>query len=348
MHPKITRVYMPKIKVIGAVASAVLAIVLSVKVIRFGALVAENSGLTPLTIVRLLFDQGAPLRQLDSRTNVVILGIAGGEHAGADLTDTMMVLSFRYKDESFALISLPRDIWSDTLKDKINSAYHYGEEKKKGGGLVLAKAIIEDVLGLPMHYGIVVDFSGFQEVIDLVGGITVNVPQAFTDPEFPVPGKEDDLCDGDPTFRCRYENLYFDAGMQVMSGEQALKYVRSRLAVGEEGSDFARGRRQQEVLVALKQKLVSFGTWSSIGRLSAIFRAFEDATESDMNIGELATVGKVFAQVKEEKIQRISLEDELYAPPILWYGRYVLLPLESFEAIGEFVKDHLEKNSSEE
>ena len=155
------------------------------------------------------------------------------------------------------MISVPRDIWSDSLKDKVNSAYHYGEEKKKGGGLTLSKAIVSDVVGLPIQYALVLDFSGFEKVINLVDGVEVNVPKSFTDPDYPIPGKENDECNNDPEYRCRYEALHFDAGVQVMDGARALKYVRSRHAEGDEGSDFARGKRQQEVILALKTKLMS-------------------------------------------------------------------------------------------
>ena len=84
----------------------------------------DATGLTPTTLFRLAFDTGVPLNSSNGRTNILILGIGGGVHAGADLTDTMMVFSVDANQKSIAMISLPRDIWSDTLKDKVNSAYH--------------------------------------------------------------------------------------------------------------------------------------------------------------------------------------------------------------------------------
>lgn len=289
---------------------------------------------------RMIRDTGilAPLKSQDGRTNVLLLGIGGGTHTGADLTDTMMVLSL---NRNLSLISLPRDIWSDTLKDKINSAYHYGEEKKKGGGLTLAKAVVEDVVGIPIHYSLVIDFSGFTNIIDLVGGVTVNVPHAFTDPQFPVEGKEDDDCNGDPKFACRYETLHFESGAQTMDGKRALQYVRSRQAEGQEGSDFARGQRQQEVLVALKEKLFKPNFWLSISRVRILFSAFEKATDTDMRLGEFFSVGKTIAGVSEDDVKRISLDEVLYAPPTIWYGRYVLLPKKDWESVHEFIKSKL-------
>ena len=110
------------------------------------------------TVAKLVFNGGAPLASSSDRTNILLLGIGGGNHEGSDLTDTMMVLSLDNKKKTSAFISVPRDIWSETLKDRVNSAYHYGEEKKKGGGLLLAKVTVEDIVGMPIHYAVVVDF----------------------------------------------------------------------------------------------------------------------------------------------------------------------------------------------
>lgn len=342
MESESRRVHHPKIAAVVLLFGVILlSLFVAAKGILFSGRFMQSTGITPTTLFKLVFDSGANLHPIEGRVNILLLGIPGGDHEGTDLTDTILVLSFHEKNHTLSMISLPRDIWSDTLKDKVNSAYHYGEMKKKGGGLVLSKAVVSDMVGLPMQYALVLDFSGFRKVIDLVGGIEVNVPKSFTDTEFPVPGKETDTCGGDTEFRCRYEPLHFDAGAQVMNGDLALKYVRSRHAEGEEGSDFARGRRQQEVLLALKTKLMSKEIYLHPGELEKLYAAFDEATDMDMNIGELLTVGKLFMNTPKERTQRISLEDKLYTPPSSWYGRYVLLPEESFEAIHMFVKSSL-------
>jgi anionic cell wall polymer biosynthesis LytR-Cps2A-Psr (LCP) family protein len=301
----------------------------------------QTTGISPSTIIKLAFDTGAELKTIEGRTNMVLLGVAGGEHDGADLTDTILVLSFKPEAQTLSMISLPRDLWSDTLKDKINSAYHYGEEKKKGGGLILSKAIISDMVGLPVEYGLVFDFSKFRDIINLVGGVSIDVPKEFTDKEFPIPGRENDTCNNDPTFACRYEALHFAAGMQMMDGDTALKYVRSRHAEGAEGSDFARSKRQQQVLLALKTKITSQEVMFNPTVVKKLYEAFDSATDTDLNIGELLTIGKLFVKTPQENISRVSLEDQLYNPPNSWYGRFVLLPKESFEALHAYVKQQL-------
>lgn len=303
----------------------------------------RTTGLTPALVARLLVDDGVTLKSSQDQTNILLLGIGGGTHEGADLTDTMMVVSLDSQDKSVTLLSIPRDIWSETLKDRINSAYHYGEEKKKGGGLLLAKVSVEDIVGIPIHYSFLLDFSGFKEIIDVLGGIDVNVSKAFTDHNFPIAGKEKDTCPGDPANRCVYETIHFDAGMQHMDGERALTYVRSRHAEGQEGSDFARGRRQQDVLVALKNAMVDPTKWFSSERVSQLRDIVNRATDSDMNLAELATVGKRVMSVQDGQIQKISFENLLYVPPSYMYGRYVLVPKEDWDTIHAFINESLQR-----
>ncbi len=311
------------------------------KGIVWASIFMRATGLTPQTTLSLVFGRGVDLAPIDGRVNILLLGIAGGTHDGADLTDTQLILSFYPENKALSMISVPRDIWSDTLKDRVNSAYHYGEVKRKGGGIVLSKAIISDMVGLPIQHTLVFNFLGFEKIIDLVGGITINVPVAFIDSEFPIVGKENDMCSGDETFACRYEPLTFQAGVQHMDGSRALQYVRSRHAVGEEGTDFARGKRQQEVLLAMKQRLTSKDVLMKPSLILSLYKAFDDASDTDMNIGQLMTVGKLFVGIGEGKSKQLSIEDQLYVPPQSWYGRYVLLPKESFDAIHEFVKSKL-------
>ncbi len=343
MQPKVKRLVIPRLTKVAFFVALFFLILGVTKVVLWGQSFMNATGLTPMTVIKLLVNTGVDLELSDGRTNMLLLGIGGGDHPGADLTDTILVVSLDTHKKTMAMISVPRDLWSDTLKDKVNSSYHYGEEKKKGGGLTLAKVVVEDMVGLPIHYILLIDFSGFERIIDIVGGIDVIVPNAFTDLEFPIAGKEEDLCDGDPQFRCRYETVTFTQGSHHMDGERALTYVRSRHAEGDEGSDFARGRRQQEVLTALLLKLKNPWTWFASSRITALFRAFDEATTTDMRIGELATIGKIMMRSGEREPKRISFVDFLMEPPIWMYGRYTLVPKESFDAIHEYIKTSLEQ-----
>lgn len=337
------RIIIPRLSKILFFVALFFVIVGVAKIVLWGQSFMTATGLTPMTILRLVFNTGVDLKSQEGRTNILLLGIGGGSHAGADLTDTILVVSLVPKVKKMAMISVPRDIWSDTLKDKVNSAYHYGEVKKEGGGLTLAKVVVEDVVGLPIHYVLLIDFSGFESIIDIVGGIDITVPKSFTDTEFPIAGKEEDLCDGDPEFACRYESVSFISGNQHMDGETALTYIRSRHAEGDEGSDFARGRRQQEVFAVLLQQIKNPSLWLSISRARLLFDAFDRATTTDMRIGELATVGKMIVKMGSREPKRISFVEYLTEPPLWMYGRYTLVPKEGFGVIHEYIKTSLDQ-----
>lgn len=139
--------------------------------------------------------QPDPFKGTDGRLNVLLLGNAGGRHDGAELTDSIIVASYHLKSNQVTLISIPRDLWVDSTKSKINAVYEYGEYPKNGGdGIRFAKDHIDNVVGLPIHYAIRLDFNGFARAIDHVGGVEVDVPKSFDDYKYPIEGKENDLC----------------------------------------------------------------------------------------------------------------------------------------------------------
>ncbi len=319
-----------------------VSIFFSIKTYRYIQAVSAQTGVTPQILLQLIIDGTDSLKSSDGRINLLLLGIAGGTHEGPDLTDTMLVVSLKKDSPSISLLSIPRDIWSETLKDRINSAYHYGEEKRKGGGKVLAKAIVEDVTGLVIYYVVIVDFSQFERLIDVVGGIDVVVPKAFIDTQYPIAGKENDECGGDTTYACRYETVQFLEGLQHVDGKTALKYVRSRHAEGDEGTDFARGIRQQEVIVALKEKIMQSKPWFHPNTSIQLLQLADLATDTDMTIGEQLTMGKYLLNVQLRAFSKISIEPLLINPPSWMYGRYVLVPEKDFETIHSFIKKSLE------
>src|SRR3989344_7876927 len=177
-----------------------------------------------------IFTPGNKIESINNRTNILILGKGDVVHEAPDLTDTMIFVSVSHSSSSINLISLPRDIWIPELRTKLNSVYYWGNKKQPDGGLVLAEASVEEIVGQPVHYAVVVDFNGFKKIIDILGGIEIDVEMSFTDEKYPIPGRENDLCDGDKEYKCRYETIHFAQGKQVMSGETALKFVRSRNA----------------------------------------------------------------------------------------------------------------------
>ena len=133
-----------------------------------------------------------PLKSSDGRVNVLFLGIPGGTYDGSSLTDTIMVASYHLKTNQVYLISIPRDLWLPSLKSKANAVYQVG--LLQNNGLGLSKVVMGNILGIPIHYGLRIDFRGFTEVIDILEGIDVLVERSFDDYNYPIKGKENDLC----------------------------------------------------------------------------------------------------------------------------------------------------------
>lgn len=133
------------------------------------------------------------IEQTEGRVNVLLLGNAGGTHDGASLTDSIIVASYDTETNKATLFSLPRDLWLDNVDAKVNTVYQRGK-KETGNGLKYSEEKIGEILGLPIHYGVRLDFNGFAKAIDLVEGVDVDVPKTFDDFVYPIEGKEDDLC----------------------------------------------------------------------------------------------------------------------------------------------------------
>lgn len=276
------------------------------------------------------------LRQTQGRVNVLLLGVGGSDHIGFDLTDSLIFSSTDLESGETLLVSIPRDIWIDSMKAKINTAYHYGEEKKPGGGLTLAKAVVSEVVGQPVHYAVLLDFSGFVQAVDLVGGLEIEVERALDDFKYPVPGKED----AEPE-ESRYEHLHFEAGLQQMAGDLALKYVRSRYAEGEEGTDFARSRRQQKALLAFKDKVFSSQTFLNPRKIKELINIFGDSIKTDIQENEHSGFLGLVLKIKESKIETVSLDGELlYTPTKSQYeGQWVLIPRAgNWDAVHQYVE----------
>jgi polyisoprenyl-teichoic acid--peptidoglycan teichoic acid transferase len=285
----------------------------------------------------------------DGRTNFLLLGIGGGTHDGPDLTDSIIFASVRQDTGETVFISIPRDLWVPSLRDRINSAYAYGKGKDgASGGLILAKSSVSEVIHQPIDFTAVVDFSTFARAIDMLGGVDVNVEHSFDDFYYPVAGKENDTCGLSLTdaatqaaaivddasaavaFPCRYEHLHFDAGFQHMDGSMALKFVRSRHATGDEGSDFARSRRQEALLNSIKAKLVSKDVLSRPQTYKELYDLITKSITTDLKPDLYPAFTKLALKAKQHPFRSfiISEPDQVYNPPISaqYDLKWILLP----------------------
>lgn len=279
----------------------------------------------------------ANLKETDGRTNVLALGSDRRSKGGVEsvLTDTILVASIGRVEKDVVLMSLPRDLWVKSPKgyfSKINAIY-------SNGGGEEAMAVTEDVLGIPIHYYVVVDFQLFKDAIDTLGGVEVNVENAFSDHYFPVEGKET------APLNERYQTVSFEPGLQTMDGDTALKFVRSRKGNNEEGTDFARSARQQKAIMAIKEKALSLETIINPIKLKELYDIYANNVDTNVAFSDIQNFYLLSEQIDFNKVISIVLDDRsaadegglLYAPEdtILYGGAYVLLP-----KVGDFSQMH--------
>ncbi|TSC92006.1 MAG: cell envelope-related transcriptional attenuator [Parcubacteria group bacterium Licking1014_17] len=254
------------------------------------------------------------------RENILILGIRGENNPeeGGLLTDTMLLVSVDKKSQKTAIISIPRDLYVDTsgVKGKINSAYETGYYKNKG--LSLAKEIVSRVTGAYVDHAVLFNFAAFQEVVDTVGGIDITLDKPFVEPtqwgyEFSLP-----------------------AGKNHLNGEQALYYVRSRYST----SDFDRARRQQEVVFAIKDKILSLNFLSNPSKIIALLGQLKGNVKTDYQVWEindavnLAKSLNAASMPKKYVIDTSNFLYETHTPQ----GEYILLPNgDNYDNIRQFI-----------
>ncbi len=244
-----------------------LGVLLAATVVSAQAILIVPSSIAPAPVVRLqatiasVFPfsllprvrSTALLGEDENRINVLVTGIGGAGHDGPYLTDTIILASYRPSTNTLSLLSIPRDLLvPDPAPNgrKINAVGAQEEATTPGSGLPVLASAVETLFGITIPYYARVDFEGFEKLIDQIGGITVVVEREFTDDRYPIIGKEKskDLAQ-------RYETITFQQGPARFDGATALKFARSRYGTNGEGSDFARMRRQQKVIAAVREKL---------------------------------------------------------------------------------------------
>lgn len=293
-----------------------------------------------ISLIKTLFSFDS-LKKFNHQVNFVLLGIAGASREGPNLSDSIIFANYNFVTNKLIIISIPRDLWSQTLKDKINSAYAYGEAKEKNGGLKLAKAEVSGVVGQPIQYAAVINFDRFKELIDFFGGIQVDVKNSFTDKQFPIEGKENDQCNGDLEYQCRFETISFSKGLTLMDGNTVLKYIRSRNAEGSEGGDFAREIRQQNVILSLKKSIIDLIKQADISKYIKLYNLTNNIINRDITNQQAAIIIKNIVFNKKFRLESISLDQDFFITPqysSLYDNKWVLIPKnQSFADIHNYI-----------
>jgi polyisoprenyl-teichoic acid--peptidoglycan teichoic acid transferase len=275
------------------------------------------------------------------RINILLLGMGGKNHDGGYLTDTIILASLDPVNKKAALTSIPRDL-SVPIEDmgwrKINSINAFAEKAEPGSGGLATSQAISDILDIPVDYYVRVDFQGFINVVDHLGGLDIDVENAFSDYAYPVRGRED----AEP-YSSRFEHLRFEKGPQHMDGETALKFARSRHARGIEGSDFARAKRQQKIMEAAKDTVFTFKNLFKPKMIADIIGEFDDNISTNLKIWEIAKLWELFGDIEKQNIINKVLDNRsngLLVDSRSSEGAYILLPRNGdFSELQYFIKN---------
>ena len=308
--------------------------------------------------------------------NVLILGYGGAGHDGGSLSDSIMVAHVAPRDKRAVFIFIPRDTWVEipvrsdkSEKFKINSAWAIGlsdtlyplkepiYQGEEGPGN-LAKEVVKQVVGMPISYYVAIDFEGFKNAIDAVGGIEVDVPTAWDDYFYPIKGNENETCgysapeiatfhaqysgfELEKQFECRYEHVHFNKGLNKLDGETALKFVRSRHSETY-GGDFARGEKQQAVLMGIIKRLISLEV---VKKIDPFFDQFSKIVKTDANLQTIKDLLTIQLAPSEFTIQTVTLSEEnVLTASKSRDGQFILLPKAgdgNFKAIHAFIQEQI-------
>lgn len=275
---------------------------------------SENSALGSL------LGSGTTPEEQDGRINVLLLGMRGANMPGGGLlADSIMVASFDTKNNKVGLISVPRDLWVQIPgtgeRGKLNSVYSHWESGGRGQGIEKMKEIMGTITGLKINKAAAINFEGFRQLVDAVGGVDVRLSKSFSEPLQFVEGNE---CGGAFTL---------PAGTNHLGGEKALCYARARVTT----NDFDRSKRQQVVLKALKDKMISLGTLADFGKLNKILDIVGANVKTDLTPEEMKVFYDQYASMKDADILQLVFENSekgLLKVPEAGTGLgYVLVPI---------------------
>lgn len=239
--------------------------------------------------------------EASGRVNVLIAGNAGDQpgHGGADLTDSIMLLSINTRDNSGYILSIPRDLYVD-IPDygaaKINEAY-------PAGGMELLKRVVSERFGVAIHYDVLVNYTALEEAVDAVGGIDVVIdsadPRGLYDPSR-------DLRTGGPL-------IDLPNGPVKLDGHMALNLARARgQAAGSYGyarSDFTRTEHQRQILTALAEKARSLKTLANPLTMGQLFDTLGNNVQTDMSLGEVRRLYNIVNELDPSDFESVGLND---------------------------------------
>jgi LCP family protein required for cell wall assembly len=255
------------------------------------SIITKNSSHSAAALV------GGDLKGEDQgRINILLLGIGGAGHDGPELSDTIMLASIDPRAHTASLLSIPRDLYVKNsycpYGCKINAINAFGEEHGKGVGAQDLKKVVSNLLDIPVNYYVKLDFSGFKQAVDALGGVDVTVPKALYDPFYPK-------SEGGG-----YQIVNISAGTHHMNGTLALEYSRSR----ETTSDYDRAARQQQIIGAIRTKALTLGTLTNPVKVNGLIDAIGSHVKTDLQLWEIQKMATIAKQLNASKTQTKVLD----------------------------------------
>jgi LCP family protein required for cell wall assembly len=276
----------------------------------------------------------------NQRVNVLLLARGGSRNDNPNYTDTLLFVSVRPASRQVTVIALPRYLWvtipapvNGTVEGKLYSAYALGLSSDPGflrpqwrtptGAGDLAAATVAATIGQPIHYWVAIDPDGLAAIIDSFGGISLTVPDALDDYQYPLDDTE------------QTTHIHFDAGLQTLSGQRAVEYARSRLST----SDPDRSRRQELVLGALLHTVrtgrIGLGVFAAAGPIAHGLR-------TNLRPVELRQLAQLMSGVSEADITKLALDDSGLLEAQSGPAGDVVVPRDgSYAEVRQFVAEQL-------
>lgn len=345
-----------KKKIIKIIAAILVLIILAIagflvyKIFSAGGKSLKGNMLGVLTTQKLKEDS-------NGRSNFLVLGTSEDDpgHDGADLTDSMLVVSIDQNKKDMYMFSIPRDLYVEYGKDcpsgnagKINAYFSCSKSGTSSSDeqerLTKTQKFVGDIFGMDIQYGVHVNHTVIKDIVDAIGGIDVDIEGSNG-----APG----ILDRNFDWKCNYTCYYakYDNGVHHLDGEHALylSMVRGDSAptYGLDNSNFDREKNQQKIIIAIKKKATSSGTFTDITKVTKIIDAIGDNLRTNIEAGELRTIVNVLAGMKDDAIHRLDLYDS--SNPLVKSANYggasVVVPSAGIYEYGD-IQAYINKNLS--
>lgn len=292
----------------------------------------------------------AALKETNGRTNILLAGYSDDDtgHQGADLTDSIMVVSINQADKSAVVISIPRDLYVNIPGygySKINATYEYGQQNNfsesgyASGGMGLLEKTVENVTGIHFNYEALINYTAFKSAVDAVGGVTVDIQSSNANGLY------------DPNTDLQLAN-----GTVSLNGQQALNLARARGdgygSYGFANGDFDRTEHQQQLLIALKDKASSTSVIANPLKVGELASAIGNNVSTDLQLNEVETIYSIIKNIGNDSIKTITLNNvegiNLLENSTSSSGQSILIPadgIDNYTTIATTISDEIDAST---